>query len=90
MTPLGINILLHYHSRVDDYGGESRNWSAPAVVEMIDYFLKHGLLEHKFYEKGTAVVKYKITKMGHEYVEQGLCRVPLPVNEWRIPWENIG
>lgn len=85
MTPLQISILLHYHTRPGDYGRDHDNFHAPAVRESREWFVSHGLLEPTLTSDDSV---YRITERGMAYVE-GLCKVPLPENEWRIRWETI-
>ncbi len=42
MCPLKIEILLHYHSRACDY--LDGDFSAPAVFEYINCFIKNNML----------------------------------------------
>ncbi len=76
MTPLQIEILLHYYKGAGDYRGGA--FSFPAVREAIDKFsLIDGLLETV--EKGPLkiITGYRITKRGEAFIER-LCAVPLP------------
>lgn len=78
MTPLEIEILLHYYYT----GGEDfprRN--APAAQEAIARFLNLGLLEVASHPTGA---QYHATKGVEVYVE-ALMAVPLPVRKWLIP-----
>lgn len=77
MTPLEVEILLHYHSRVSDY--RDGNFSAPAVRDAIDAFGKSGYLT-----PGT-VRKYDPTEKLHAHVA-AICSVPEPIQHWEIPW----
>lgn len=77
MTPLHIDILLHYHCCPDDYRGG--DFSAPAVREAIAAFVQLGLLVETHVDP-----RYQPTKGVHIYVE-ALCRVPLPERRWVMP-----
>ena len=79
MTPLMIEILIHYYCRVDDF----RDLDAPAVKDAIDYFLDNGLI------KINTNTKYYGVYTGNQdalkvYIE-ALCNVPLPELKWVIP-----
>lgn len=74
MTPLAIEILLHYNSSPVDYRGG--DFSAPAVREIIDSF--RGELDmlktcHQFCGR-----TYKLTDKAEFYIEY-LLSIPLPV-----------
>lgn len=74
MTPLEIQILLHYYACADDFRGG--DFSAPAVGEAIAWFTQSDLLEptHETQDKGP---EFCITERGRVYVE-ALRAVPLP------------
>lgn len=77
MTPLQIEILMHYHCRTDDY--RNGDFSASAVREAIDEFRNMGFLrdsgERRIYEPSDGVRLYVET----------LCTIPLPVQRWVMP-----
>jgi len=80
MSPLGIEILLHYHCRVDDF--RSGDFSAPAVRDLIDAFTSEGMLIPNAtpgYHR-----TYQLSERGETYVN-ALCRVPYPINKWCMP-----
>ena len=84
MTPLQIEILLHYHSRADDY--RNGNHSAPAVREALDWFLKEEIIRHEGFtperfQDGTLKARYALTSRGAAFVEY-LTFVPLPMPSW--------
>ena len=86
MTPIQIEIMLHYHCRTTNYGEDKGNGDAPAVVRAIREFLENGMLE---LNPGTGKIPFpspnlRIGERGKAYVMALLC-VPLPVCEWRIP-----
>ncbi len=83
MTPLQIEILMHYWTRAIDY--RSGDFSAPAVREAIDWFVSEGLLEAEAVD-GTKT--YALGKRGAAYL-LALSRVPLPQQVWRIDWSSI-
>ncbi len=67
MTPLKIEILLHYFCGVGNYRNEPR---APAVKEAIDNFCTDGLLEaiHTLPGQPRPNVDYAITQRGIDMV----------------------
>lgn len=75
-TPLQINMLIHYHISPDQYelvkDNGVRNCQANQLVEC-------GLLKKT--SDG-----FDITQRGSFYVTEGLCKVPLPVSKFHIPW----
>ena len=79
MTPLDLEILLHYSCHTDE-DFRCGDMSAPAVREAIDWFVDDvGMLEPSF--PGAA---YKLTEKGRFFVAQ-LCDLPLPVSKWVMP-----
>lgn len=75
MTPFAIEVLLHYNSRVTDF--RCGNFSAPAAQEVLEEFLRRGLLEMT----GIGDVnnaKYIITDKGRQTVKR-LCNFDSPV-----------
>ena len=85
MTPIQIEIMLHYNSRTNDYGQADDNFDAPAVQQTISWFIEADLLEpNPVASPEEDGPKYRITKKGLAYID-GLRNLPLPVCEWRIP-----
>jgi hypothetical protein len=84
MTPIALEIIIHYHYSPEQY--RSGDFSAPAVREAIGYFEECGLLEEDYKEGGG----YSITEKGRFYVEEGLCQVPFPeeVSGFVIPGKD--
>jgi hypothetical protein len=80
MSPYDIEILLHYHSRTDDWSGPSAGNALHR--ETMRRFVQDGLLSRC--EEPAASRDYEPTERLHAYVE-GLCRVPLPVQRWVVP-----
>lgn len=79
MTPLQIEILLHYNCGSTDY--RDGDFSAPAVSEALRQFQVEDLLEPTF-KTGVGVMpqpKFALTDRGSAYVA-ALQAVPLP--EW--------
>ncbi len=79
MTPLEIDILLHYHTRGIDYP----DLSPPAQQSTIVGFLTDGYLEHGD-NMPEDNMKYHPTDKLHFYVD-AICSVPEPVQIWVIP-----
>lgn len=73
MTPLEIEILIHYYGHADDF--RSGDFSAPAVRDAIDWFKDGGkLLE---LDAGGNGRSYKLSERGVVFVE-ALCNTKLP------------
>lgn len=93
MTPLEIEILLHYHCRATDY--RDGDFSAPAVKETIERFRADGLIAELIFQpipktgRGHAPApRYALTERGQAMVD-ALCAVPLPSWEpgrWITSW----
>lgn len=101
MSPLHINILLHYHTRFTDYAAhvsdkEPDHAESPAVAEFITFFVKEGLLSCRFGDVAWAIrqsvndrsdgAMFAITDKGNAMVEH-LCAVQIPVCKWIQPQE---
>lgn len=79
MSPLQIEILLHYYCSPGDY--RDGDFSAPAVRETIDNF--RGVDEMlRGCESGSRT--YRLTDRGLAYVD-ALMRLPLPRKVWAMP-----
>ena len=80
MTPLMIEILLHYYSCARDY--RNGDFSAPAVREAIDWFRgEAGMLNTHSVRDSDAT--YSLTDKGKFYVEY-LLSIPIPVIRYAI------
>lgn len=80
MTPLEIEIVLHYHSRANDY--RDGDHSVPAVSDAIAHFCgAFELLEETPLGMGA---KYRLTDRGRVYAE-ALVKLPLPALRWMYP-----
>ncbi len=84
MSPLQINILLHYHAHVDDYCG--KHFSS-AAKEFIEEFLRNGMLRENTKSDQYSRL-YELSDRGKAYV-RALMEVPLPQCVWRINWPAI-
>ncbi len=82
MTPLEIEILLHYYGKAGDY--HDGDFRYPAVRNAITAFIDIGLLttepENGMYPHRT----YHPTAGLRLYVET-ICKIPLPVKKWVMP-----
>lgn len=83
MTPLEINILLHYYCCASDFRGG--DFTAPAVREAIDHFRGNPglLMENQDRPRGMGAC-YAITERGRAHV-RSLCEVQLPIQKWVTP-----
>lgn len=79
MTPLKIEILLHYRVSGTDF--RDGNFSAPAVREAINWFISESLLKTAVRSDGR---RYALTERGEVYVT-ALCDMPLPIQTWAMP-----
>ena len=75
MTPLEINIVLHYYAITTDY--RDGDFSAPAVADAIKMFLSSEILTF-----GTRR-RYDLTQKGETLVA-ALKAVPLPTTKWVV------
>ena len=81
MTPLGIEILMHYCTRGVDF----ERMDAPACRDTIANFVKLGLLSKE--APCDRLPIYFATDGARLYLET-LCKVPLPVRKWVIEQEG--
>lgn len=84
MTPYEIGILLHYFCRAADPTEEQFSMRAPAWRPTIDSLVEAGLIEFNANAVWSSAT-YKLTAKGEFYVTEGICNVPLPVADWKIP-----
>ena len=82
MSPLGIEMLLHYHTRCEDY--RQGDFSAPSVRELMDYFLGVGMLEPATGQYSNWGMQYQPTEGTRVYVD-ALKALQLPVKKWVMP-----
>lgn len=87
MTPLEIEILMHYYCRADDY--RDGDHSAPAVKASLDSFVESDLLtlegfRPERFEDGRLKARYAVTDRTRAYLA-ALQEVPLPVQKWIMP-----
>lgn len=80
MSPLQIEILLHYHWATDDFRGG--DFSAPAVREAIDWFRgEAGMLENDLNSLWSRT--YRLTARGDAFIDH-ICSLPLPTCKWEV------
>jgi len=87
MTPLELGILLHYYVSGEDY--RQGDFSAPAVSETVERFLRSGMLrERTEAEKQVMNIDqiYTTTERADTYI-LAVLQTPLPVQIWTIPEE---
>lgn len=81
MTPLKIEMMLHYYTSATDY--RDGDFSAPAVREAINWFRDEAGMLAANDPKAGKDTAYSITEKGKFYVEY-ICSVPLPVTRHAI------
>lgn len=79
MTPLELEILLHYYCKARDY--RDGDFSFPAVREAIESFVRY---EKLLVSTPCSDSAYVITDRGKFYVDH-LLNQPLPKQVWVIP-----
>lgn len=82
MTPLELQIVIHYYGCADDFRGG--DFSPPAVREAIDWMTRAGLLRKRGDGDDPGESTYLIDARGRAYVE-ALCQTPLPEQRWVVP-----
>jgi hypothetical protein len=83
MTPLQLEILLHYRYHLDDF--REGDFSAPAVKGAMEWFISLELLVYDpRIEQGGRQSQYRLGAAGELFVD-ALCNVPLPVKRWVMP-----
>jgi hypothetical protein len=75
MTPLQIEMILHFHCCADPWPRHE----APACIEAVRMFQNEKLIEVP-----TDFDRVRLTEKGRAYVEF-LCMLPLPMVTWGIP-----
>lgn len=84
MTPLGIEILLHYCVS----SAQFRDLDAPAVREAHEEFVRLGLLYPPgafCRENPLGEADYRANRAALQVYVDALCAVPLPEQKWVIP-----
>lgn len=80
MTPLELQIVIHYYVRADDFP----RGDFPAVREAIDWMTRAGLLRKRGDGDEAGESTYLIDARGRAFVE-ALCQAPLPEQRWVVP-----
>lgn len=80
MSPLQVQIMLHYRCCADDF--RNGDFSAPAVRREIDNFVKSGMIFLQPTRLGCHTT-YAITEKGTAYTD-AVCAIPEPVCKWVI------
>lgn len=83
MTPLEIDMLVHYYTRPTEYGNKDDNYDAPAVKASLSWMVSADLLKRQELD-GT----YKITEKGKAYVD-AFRNLPLPEKHWIVPRDPV-
>jgi hypothetical protein len=82
MTPLMIEILLHYWSRCDDF--RNGDLSPPAVSEAIAHLVEKNIL----WEQDAGLTpRFKAEQRALQVYVEAISAVPLPEMQWVIPKE---
>lgn len=99
MSPLCINMLLHYYARPTDYAAwasasEPNHAASNAVREALEFFVGEGLLKSKFGDVSWSINQairldeespyFSITDKGQAMVSH-LMAVHVPVCHWVQP-----
>lgn len=84
MTPLHLDICLHYYSRANQY--RDGDFSAPAVRDALGYLCCEGLLmpDPPGHHSSVRPNKYARTERLAAFVSL-LLKTPLPVRKWADP-----
>lgn len=82
ITPLHIQLLLHYHCNCEPYSKDNYEHAhSRSVIEFMGHLVVNwGLLV----KDASAESGYRTTEKGAAYVDM-LCSVPLPVCKWVAP-----
>jgi len=80
MTPLQLEILVHYYAHAVDY--RDGDFSAPAVREAVDQFRNDGWL--KANTDQTWDMAYTRTPKLAAFIEH-VCELPEPILTWVMP-----
>lgn len=78
ITPLHIEIMLHYNCGTSDY--RDGDFSAPAVSNSINELYRNELLKNTL----TGNDRFCITEKGRAWI-YGLCQTPMPIQKWVMP-----
>lgn len=79
-TPLGIEILLHYHCT----GGTDFPHPSPAASDCIAEYVAAGILERIPTPSTAESPNYRAVRDATTVYVEALCAVPLPVQRWIV------
>lgn len=82
MTPLIIEILLHYFYSPTEY--RNGDLSAPAVRDGIVWLRDEAMLIRTRAERNEYGSTYEVTDRGRAHIEN-LKALPLPISKWVMP-----
>lgn len=81
MTPLQLQMMLHYYAIAEPYAcRQSDHANSPEVMRQREELIVDKLIEVVL----TSFSGYQCTARGKAYVEM-LCAMPLPVCKWVAP-----
>jgi hypothetical protein len=81
MTPLQLQMMLHYYTRAEPYAyREPEHATSGAVRDQRQLLENDGLIE----PSETSGSGYCVTPRGSAFIE-ALCETPLPICMWIIP-----
>lgn len=83
ITPLTLEIILHYYAHARDY--REGDFSAPAVREVVDCLISEGMLDNDADPEHPS--RFRITEKGRFYIDF-LRAVPFPVMRYTIKMEG--
>ena len=75
MTPLHLEILMHYYTRGVDY----EHLTNETVREYLRHHLQDGIMEQE--TDGTMVRAYRVTEKGRVWIEH-ILNLPYPQHAW--------
>lgn len=84
MTPLQIQILLHYYCSPTDF--RDGDFTAPAVHEAIEDFEESGFL--RLSDPSDQLGSILVSTDKNAAFINALCSIPEPIQKWVIPVAN--
>lgn len=87
MSPLTLQIIIHYCVRAVDY--RDGDLSAPAVKQVIAYLENEEMIRKVTKDDDNCfhTMKYVGTTKARYYLDY-ICKIPFPVNDFKIPEED--
>jgi hypothetical protein len=80
MTPLEINMLLHYYTTP----GQFPHHDSPAQIDAVHGFVNQGLIRINDENPRNGDHGFVVTERGMALIDAWL-RTPLPVQRWEVP-----